>query len=477
MQKRNQLKLALTVGLNQRLTMTPSLLQKIELLTLNQLQLSDMLQQELTENPVLEEVVGADSDSEESASTESDEIDSTDEGIDLEPFETESFWDEYLPSYGATRSNGNVEETSSFELFLAQRSSLNEHLISQLDLTTIPTDLYEVAYYLIGNTNEDGYLTISSQEAAEALQVPLARVEEALRTVQTFDPLGVASRNLQECLLIQIRAKGLQGSLSEKLMRDYLPAIEAKKFREISEALACPLEDIARAMNQIRNLNPRPGLKYTPLEPQYIQPDVYISKVGNEYQISVNEDGLPKLRFSRVYRRLLRESSSKEVQRFIKKKVRSAVELLRSVDQRKQTIHRVCEAIVDRQRDFLDHGPAHLRPMLIKEVAEELSVHSSTISRVVGNKYAHTPQGVIELRRFFSTGVQSSNGGNVSTTHVKERMKKILANEDHDKPLSDQKIAAILNDHGIQITRRTVAKYRDQMGVPGSRKRKTENLI
>ncbi len=472
----HQLRPSLTVSLSQRLVMTPSLLQKIQLLTLNQLQLSEMLQLELAENPVLEEVVGADSGSE-AASAESEEVDFQSEEIDLEPFESDLFWEDYLPSDYSTRSNGKAEETPSFELFLAQRSSLNEHLIWQLNLARIPSDLYEIAYYLIGNINEDGYLTISIEDAAEALQVPLGRVEDALKIVQEFDPVGVGSRNLQECLLLQIWAKGLQNSLAEKLIQECLQEIEAKKFREISEQLGCTLDDISEAMGQIRNLQPRPGLKYTSGEPQYIQPDVYISKVGNEYQISANDDGLPKLRLSRVYRRLLRENPSKEVQRFIKQKIRSAMELLRNVDQRQKTIYRVCEAIIRRQRSFLDRGPIYLRPMLIKEVAEELSVHSSTISRVVGNKYAHTPQGVIELRRFFSTGVESSDGDNVSIVHVKERIKKMLANEDHNKPLSDQNICKFLNQHGIQITRRTVAKYRDQMGIAGSRKRKLEHLI
>ena len=472
----HQLRPSLTVSLSQRLAMTPSLLQKIKLLALNQLQLSEMLQQELAENPVLEEVVGSDSGSEE-ASMESEEVDSQSEEIDLEPFESDLFWEDYLPSDYSTRSNGKAEETPSFELFLAQRSSLNGHLIWQLNLARIPSDLYEIAYYLIGNINEDGYLTISIGDVAEALQVPLERVEDALEIVQEFDPIGVGSWNLKECLLLQIWAKGLQNSLEEKLIQEYLQEIEAKKFREISEQLGCTLGDISEAMGQIRNLQPRPGLQYTSGEPQYIQPDVYISKVGNEYQISANDDGLPKLRLSRVYRRLLRENPSKEVQRFIKQKIRSAMELLRNVDQRQKTIYRVCEAIIRRQRSFLDRGPVHLRPMLIKEVAEELSVHSSTISRVVGNKYAHTPQGVIELRRFFSTGVESSDGDNVSIVHVKERIKKILANEDDNKPLADQKICKILNQQGIQITRRTVAKYRDQMGISGSRKRKLEHLI
>ena len=475
MHKRNQLRPTLTVSLSQRLAMTPSLLQKIELLTLNQLQLSEMLQQELSENPVLEEVAGADSGSEEAP--EAEEADAEGDEIDLEPFESEMFWEDYLPSDYSTRSNGGSEETPSFELFLSQRSSLNEHLVWQLNLASIPSDLYEVAYYLIGNIDEDGYLTLSIEDAAEALQVPTGRVEDALQIVQEFDPVGVGSRNLQECLLLQIRAKGLGDSLAEKLVQECLQEIEAKKFKEISDRLGCALEDISKAMDQIRNLQPRPGLKYTSGEPQYIQPDVYISKVGNEYQISVNDDGLPKLRLSRVYRRLLRESPSKEVQRFIKQKVRSAMELLRNVDQRQKTIYRVCEAIIRRQKSFLDRGPVHLQPMLIKQVAEELSVHSSTISRVVGNKYAHTPQGVIELRRFFSTGVESSDGETVSIVHVKERIKKILSDEDHNKPFSDQKITKLLNQHGIQITRRTVAKYRDQMGISGSRKRKSEHLI
>ena len=319
---------------------------------------------------------------------------------------------------------------------------------------------------------------VSVEEIEESLQSSREKVEEALSVVQSLDPLGVASRSLQECLLIQIRADGLGGSLAEQLVRDHLPLIQARRFKELVKQVGCSLEEIAEAMETVRSFSPKPGQKHSQTNPIYIQPDVHIYKVDGEYQIALNDDGLPKLRLSRAYRELLqRKNVSKETKSFVKERFRSAIELLKSVDQRQQTIYRACVVIIDRQRQFLDRGVKYLKPMLIKDVAEELGVHSSTVSRVVSNKHAHTPQGVIELRKFFTSGIESSDGEDLSVVQVKEKIKDIIANEETDKPFSDQKIAEALNHDGIQITRRTVAKYRDQMHIPGSRQRKMAVLF
>jgi RNA polymerase sigma-54 factor len=456
--------------------MTPSLLQKIELLTLNRMELSELLTQELNENPVLEEA------------PEYPEAEPTDRGAVAEAvevkdeaqpedapddFDYEYFFGDYLSSTNGGRERESDDERASFELFLASPTSLVDHLAWQLNLSEASQELREVAAYIIGNLNEDGYLTAAVDEMAAGLGVPVETVEAALRLVQSFDPSGVGCRNLQECLLLQVRAAGLEGSLAERLVENCLPLVELKKFGEIARELGCSTELVLQALETLRHFSPRPGEKFSSGKPIYVQPDVYIFKVDDDYQIDLNDDGMPKLRLNRAYREMLKEQRvSREARSFIRERLRSALDLLRSIDQRQQTIYRVCTAIVSRQRDFLENGPLSLRPMLIKEIAEELGVHSSTISRVVANKYCHTPQGVIELRKFFSVGVESLDGENVSTALVKERIKRIIGNEDPSRPLSDQKIAKLLTREGIQITRRTVAKYRDQIRMPGSRERK-----
>jgi len=453
--------------------MTPSLLQKIELLTLSRLELSELLNQELAENPVLEEVQeSSDFDAPEKPAEQQKA--EQEQGDTYDDFDYEYFFGEYLgSSYRNRERESGDDDRPSFDLFLASPSTLSDHLTWQLNLSDVSSSIRPIADFIIGNINADGYLTVTTDEIASSLSVPLSQVQAALALVQSLDPTGVGARDLQECLLLQLRAADLAGSLEEKLVQSYLPLIQQKKFKEISKELGCEYEDITRALENIRRFSPKPGQKYSSEKPVYVQPDVYIYKLQDEYQIGLNDDGLPRLKLNRAYREMLKEQNvSKDTKSFIKERFRSALELLKSVDQRQQTIFRVCQCIVNRQRDFLDRGLLYLRPMLIKDVAEELGVHSSTISRVVANKYAHTPQGVIELRKFFTVGVESADGENLSIVHVKERIKRIIGNENSAKPLSDQKIARILNQEGIQITRRTVAKYRDQMHVPGSRERK-----
>ena len=452
--------------------MTPSLLQKIELLTLSRLELSEMLTQELMENPVLEET-SENTDPETTEKIAEKEKTESEEKDEYEDFDFEYFFGEYLnpgPVHGEYESS---EERPSFDIFLVRPSSLIEHLNWQLDLSEVSEGLYNIAYFIIGNINEDGYLRVTIEEVVEALEVSIEDVEETLKVVQNFDPTGVGSRNLQECLRIQIRAAGLEGTLVDRLVGNYLPLLEARKLQEIAKALDCELEEIGRALDLIRGFSPKPGEKYSSKKPFYIQPDVYITKVGDDYEIVMNEDGLPKLKLNSAYRELLKKKDvSKDTKSFIKERFRSALELLKSVDQRKQTIYRVCKAIVARQHTFLEQGIMHLKPMLIKDIAEELGVHSSTISRVVTNKFAHTQQGVLELRKFFTVGVESSNGENISIVQVKETIRRIIGKENPQLPLPDEHICRMLCEQGVQITRRTVAKYRDQMKIPGSRERK-----
>ncbi|MBI4445635.1 MAG: RNA polymerase factor sigma-54 [Acidobacteria bacterium] len=485
MARRQQLRPALNMTVSQRLAMTPSLLQKIELLTLSRLELSELLNQELVENPVLEEAndandpeLGERTEQETIPERPADKEPTVEEKDTFEDFDYEYFFGEYLAPSQTSREFESSDDRPSFESFLVRPTSLMDHLNWQLGLLEVPPEIHEIAYFIIGNLDEDGFLTLSLEEISNSLSVPLERVEEALKVVQGMDPAGVGSRSLQECLLIQIRAAGQGGTLLEKLVQDYLPLIEVRKFKEIARELQCEMEDISAALEDLRQFSPKPGEKHSSKTPVYIEPDVYIYKVGNDYEILMNEDGLPKLRLNQSYRDLLKANNvTRDTKSFIKERFRSALELLKSIDQRKQTIYRVCLAVVERQKEFLEKGLMYLKPMLIKDVAEELGVHSSTISRVVTNKYAYTPQGVIELRKFFTIGVESIQGENLSIVHVKEKIRKIIGEENPKKPLSDQKISRLLNLEGIQITRRTVAKYRDQMKIHGSRERKMAVLF
>ncbi len=452
--------------------MTPSLLQKIELLTLSRLELSEMLQTELTENPVLEESQqSAEVEAPERAQSETAGEEKSDRPDD--DFDYDYFFGDYLNSTPQPREREFDDDRPSFDLFLASPSSLTDHLNWQLNLSNLSEELAEIAYFITGNINEDGYLTMSVEEIAEEMDVEPEAVEEAIRIVQSLDPAGIAAKDLADCLMLQLDSLEGDHELAKTIILAHLELVQAKKHKEIARALGTGVEEIEGALEVLRRLSPKPGQKYSSGSPQYIQPDVYISKVNGEYQINMNDDGMPKLSLNRAYRQMLKDAgTSRETKTFIKEKVRSALELLKSVDQRQQTIYRVCSAIVNRQQEFLDRGLLDLKPMLIKDIAEELGVHSSTISRVVANKYAHTPQGVIELRKFFTVGIESAEGENVSIVQVKDRIRKIIDNESHQRPYSDQQITEMLNREGIQITRRTVAKYRDQMSVPGSRERK-----
>lgn len=468
---RLQLRTTLNVKLSQRLALTPALLQKIELLTLNRLELAELLKQELSENPVLEEAA------ETEAGLENLELNSEEDSVaDESPFsdiDLDYFFEDYLPPPARTRSEPDrLEDKGYFESILSKPITLQDHLNWQLTLTEVEPKIYRIAYFMIGNINSDGYLCVSSQEIWEQLNASSEEIDAALRIIQSFDPVGVCARDLKECLLIQLEGLGLDKGISGDLVRNHLADIREGKLENLRDRVKCTSAEIKEALKVIRALSPKPGQQYDSRRPAFIQPDVYIEKHEDGYRVVVSDDGVPQLRLSQAYRRLLRaNTSSKETKSFIRERFRSAVELLKSVDQREATIYRVCRSLVERQKAFLDDGLLHLRPLLIKEVAKELNVHSSTISRVVANKYAHTPQGVLELRRFFNIGVEGPSGQTFSKLQVKELMRKIVGAEDPSKPLSDQKISDRLNSEGIQITRRTVAKYRDQMKIVGSRQR------
>lgn len=491
----------LQTSLSQRLVLTPQMRQRIEMLQMTKLELSDMILAELDQNIMLDdaESTALDDPSEETGEgaapedstagseapipgqtqeTPTSEPEATDLGSDVE--DRDSFseidfgqtFEEYLDPGYKTREFEERDEVS-FENFLTRPPSLQEQLLWQLGLADVSGEKREVAEAIIGNLDEEGYLGATFEEIAEMGPWPIETVEAAHRAIMQLDPVGIGARNARECLLAQLEAKGEGDRLAARLVRDHWDQLPQHKLPELSRQTGVPLEEIVAELEVIRKLDPYPGRKYSPDDPQYIEPEVAIEKLGDDYVIRFNDDGLPQLRINKTYRQMmLAKDTSKETRDYIKDKFRSAIDLLKNIEHRRQTILRVCQSIVERQRDFLDHGVEQLRPMMLKDVAEDIGMHLSTVSRVVNRKYVHTPQGVIELRRFFTEGMKSDDGEDVSTRVLKLKIKKMIENEDHHNPITDDEVAKRLAADGVKLSRRTVAKYRDQMKIPGSRERR-----
>ena len=473
------------VGLNLRVAqkqiLTPGLVQMVSVLALNKLELREMISQEMISNPVLEELEEVLSLEEVHQKIEAEKpVDGAldtrngDKQDSFEQIDFGSFFDNYLDPGFKSPATEDIEKPS-FENFLAQPSSLADHLELQLRLSTCSEAVRAAAFSIIGNLNEDGYLTATLEEMVQTGEHKLGDVEQALALVQQFDPPGVASRDVRECLVIQLRTLAPENTLARQIVSDFLKQLQNKQYREIARALDRPVQAVERAVEIIRKLDPRPGQRYNNNQARLIEPDVAIVKMGNDYQVTVNEDGLPQLRLSHRYRRMLEESgTSRDVRNYVKERFISAIQLIKNIEQRKQTIIKVCEVIIRRQRDFLDKGIDHLRPMMIKEVAEEVGVHPSTVSRAVANKYAYTPQGVYELRYFFSEAVQGPSGGGTSLINLKRLVKKMIEEEDPIKPWTDEQVTARLREQGINVTRRTVAKYREDMRIPSTHQRRVK---
>lgn len=482
--RKQHLRQSLDVRLTQRLALTPSLLQKIELLQLNKLELQEMLNQELMENPLLEEVL--EQEAPKDLGLEDKEVEESPRVEDAAPagerdsfneIDFRYFFDEYLDTGYRNREVEDFDKPS-FEAFLVRPPSLSEHLNWQIRLSGVEPRMVEIATQIIGNLDEDGYLLLTLEELCNLAGCTVEEAEKALKIVQALDPVGVAARDLRECLSIQLELKGLGDSLAWRIVQEHLPLLETHKFKEISSRTGSSFEEVVEAVDLIKHLIPKPGQKHNPQNANYVQPEVTIAKVNDEFVIIQNDEGMPHLRLSATYKDLLKSNGvSGETKEFLRDKFRSAVDLLRSVNQRKQTIYRVCACVINRQREFLERGSSALRPMLIKDVASELGVHSSTISRVVTNKYVDTPQGVMELRKFFTIGVESPDGEELSIVQVKLKIRKLIEGESKAKPYSDNQIAQLLQRENVHITRRTVAKYREQMQVPGSRERKIGYLF
>ena len=593
----------LSVKLSQRQILTPGLVQMVSVLALNKLELKDMINAEMVENPVLEELEDAvplldevgkkeeDRDRAAAATTEENPITAVEKKDPFEEIDFGSFFQDYLdPGY---RTYGEMEEIErpSFENFLSKPTNLTDHLLWQLGSLSLRREVREAAELIVGNLNEDGYLIASDDEllgiappappeadaaatknivseaqalglaeteaesesadaaissrggiqgsaqdglepiasdfsetpgaalavpqlgvsfasqsgdsAAAVASAPQAAVppstaykpgfsaadlQEALDIVRQLDPPGVGCRDLRECLLCQLRYHQAQlalhknGNGTEQILQDaiavvhqHLRDLQNKRHKEIAKAIGRPLEAVEQALNYIRTLDPRPGLRYNKVQARLIEPDVAFVKHGDQWLVLMNDEDLPQLRLNPAYKKLLaREGNDKTTRDYVKERYKSAIQLIKNIEQRKQTITKVCYSIVARQQEFLEKGIDFLKPMMIKEVAEEIGVHPSTVSRAVASKYTHTPQGVFELRYFFSESVQGPEGGNTSLLILKRRVKKLIDDEDPSRPLTDEQITRILQSQGIQVTRRTVAKYREDMHIPSTHQRRVK---
>ncbi len=466
--------------MSQRLIMTPSLQQAIKLLQMSKLELTDEIQQELVENPVLEEVIEEPAPPDRAESeTRAEEKTAPDEAS-KDPFEDidyESYFQDLDGGYVPRGSSETSEDLPSFENILTRPANLTDHLTWQLDMSTSSDLRKEIGRAIIWNLNDDGYLRASLEEVRDMGNYPPEEVEATLAMIQGLDPVGVAARDLVECLSIQLRHFGEAGTPAETIVRHHLDKLQNRRYKELAEALGLEMEDLQAEIEIIRHLDPRPGQKYNVESSRYVVPDVYVVKIGDDYQIMLNEEGLPRLRISPVYRRMVGRGASaatpSDAKDYVRNKLRSAFRLIKSLEERQRTIYKVARSIVKFQREFLDFGIERLRPLVLRDVADDIGMHESTVSRVVNDKYMHTHRGLFEMRFFFHSGISSTHGGeSVSSLTVKERIRKIITAEDGHRPLSDAAIVKILGSEGLQIARRTVAKYREELKIPASSSRK-----
>jgi RNA polymerase sigma-54 factor len=483
--------------LSQQLVMTPQLQQAIKLLQLSRMELVDLVREEMMENPVLEDgaevsqELGKDDPEvkEESALQGETELaaptaEAPDHTTEVTGAETSSEsqavneidWENYIDSYSSGPTTPSFkpsnDELPSLESTLTKKTSLEDHLVWQLRMGKLPADEENVGMLIIGNLDNDGYLKEPPlSDIAEEASVTLEFAEMVLAKLQAFDPVGVCARSLSECLLIQARHIGADDDILVKMVTEHLGNLEKKNYQAIARDLKEPIEEIYEAAKVIMTLNPKPGREYSTEDPHYITPDVYIHKVGDKFFVVPNDDGLPKLKISNFYRSAL--SGTPQAREYIQDKLRSAQWLIRSIQQRQRTIVKVTESIIKFQREFFEKGIAHLKPLILREVAEDINMHESTISRVTTNKYVHTPQGIFELKFFFNSGIRLTNDDDkLASEAVKTKIKQLISAEDPRHPYSDQKIVELLREQTIDIARRTVAKYREQLGILSSSKRK-----
>lgn len=489
------LDLRLDMKMTQQLVMTPQLQQAIKLLQLSRMDLIDAVRDELMDNPLLEErseIAASEAQVETAADVAkresqeaakdvevTDKVDQTKEQID---------WDSYFENYsspmpGSGGQRLRDDELPGYEATLTRTDTLFDHLMWQLQVSDLNEQEERVAVAIIGNINDDGYLKGSDPNGAAVEGDEIIRmisievdndeeyVEEVLELIQKFDPPGVGARSLQECLLVQARLSSL-GAIVEDVIQDHLALLESRNFPAIAKAMEVDMDEIAMAADLITDLEPRPGRPFSSESARYITPDIFIKKQEDgTFKAVLNEDGMPRLKISQFYRNALKQADSSETKKYVTEKLNSAAFLIRSIQQRQKTIVKVTESIIKFQGSFLERGVEALKPLILKDVADDIEMHESTVSRVTSNKYVHTPQGIFELKYFFNSSIQGDNG-DLASEAVKSKIKGLIGKENPKKPLSDQKLADILKEDGVNIARRTVAKYREAMNILPSSRRK-----
>jgi RNA polymerase sigma-54 factor len=470
--------------LSQQLVMTPQLQQAIKLLQLSRLELQDLVSQELEENPVLDESLELEE------IKESDTLEITEKETapqeDAEVFtevtageETlqDMDWATYLDSYNYSSGEqyyDDEDDRPSYENMLTKKTTLFDHLLWQLKLSRVTEQEILVGSEIIGNIDEDGYLRSTLADIAQICSVDEPFVESVLKKVQEFDPIGVGARNLQECLLLQVKQLGMEGSVVEALLRDHLKDLELRKYKLIAKSLGIDFNEVLAGAKLVASLDPKPGRQFSQEDVHYISPDIFVYKVGEEFVVVLNDEGMPNIRINPLYTGEGRAggSDTQKTEEYINEKMRSALWLIKSIHQRQRTIYRVSKSIVKFQRNFFERGIAYLKPLVLRDIAEDIGMHESTISRVTTNKYMQTPQGLLELKFFFNSGISTVEGDDMASESVKNIIKEIVVSEDPRKPLSDQRIAEILSTQNITIARRTITKYREMLKIGSSSERK-----
>ncbi len=474
--------------LSQQLVMTPQLQQAIKLLQLSRMELLDVVQQELEENPILDE--GQEEEAEQEAAeakeavdgaseagTEADQESATEikgEGEGVNDIDWQTYLEGYNLGGSVADSYEDDEDRPSYENLLTKKSTLTDHLMWQLNLSRVDDRIRAVATEVIGNLDEDGFFKATLEEVAEACDCDLETAQKALELVQEFDPPGIATPDLQQCLLRQAESLDMGDSIVGIILRDHIHELENRKYPAIAKALGVSLDEVFEAARIISNLDPRPGRQYNQEDVQYITADIFVYKIGDEFVVVLNDEGLPNLRINSFYRNAMTNESLVDAKagEYIQEKLRSAVWLIKSIHQRQRTIYKVTKSIVKFQREFFEKGIDYLKPLVLRDVAEDIEMHESTISRVTTNKYVQTPQGLFELKYFFNSGIHTTGGDSIASESVKSRIKEIVAGENPKKPYSDQKIVDLLKKDNINIARRTVTKYREMLGIGSSTERK-----
>jgi RNA polymerase sigma-54 factor len=468
--------------LTQQLVMTPQLQQAIKLLQLSRIELAEMIQEEMEQNPALEEANIQESSKNKITAKEKESTDKQKETPEKEvtieeKVRTDTDWENYINEYNSTGriyTESESSEAPNYEAFTSDKKTLKDHLHWQLMLSGLDKDEEKIGHVIIGNLNKDGYLCSKLEEIAQNCNCDIEQTERVLSMLQTFDPPGVCARDICETLLIQVNQLGIDSDIIIEIIKHHLKNLENRNSKKIAKALKISTDDVRAAVKIIQYLEPKPGRKFSTEEPAYITPDIYVYKHGDDFKIVMNDDGLPKLKINRFYRDAISNGRkiSKDTKNYLNEKMQSASWLIKSIHQRQKTIYLVMESLLKFQREFFEKGIAYLKPLILKDIAEDIEMHESTISRVTTNKYAYTPQGLFELKFFFNSSIGRIGGESMASASVKDRIRLLIENEDPIKPLSDDKLATILQNSNISIARRTVAKYRKVLNILPSNKRK-----